>query len=210
MHRRKALKVIGRSIAAGVGLSLGLPLIERKAHAGKKGEAQKMIENFKMPEKDYNLSFVKAIVKKSMDKISDMKIGKTGYQSFKIKRIYLTSEKWFTAYVKMKPDSSSCKPGITITIKQKGTKGSWKVGIPFRRLAKRYKEKTGEKLEYVTIGIQKNAGNVDLFIVPAKTFEDAKQGNIKAGIPMLIIPYKAKKGVFASGFGRNLHNIVKG
>ena len=76
--------------------------------------------------------------------------------------------------------------------------------------AKKYKEKTGRKLEYVTAGIQKNAGNVDIFIVPAKTFEDAEQGNIEAGIPMLIIPYKVKKGNFASGFGRNLHNIVKG
>jgi len=210
MHRRKALGVIARTIAAGATLSLGLPLIERNAHAGKKGKAQKMIENFKMPEKDYGLSFVKGIVKKSMDKISDMKIGKGGYQSFKIKRVYLTSNKWFTAHVKMKPNLSSCKPGITITIKEKGKKGSWKLGIPFRRLAKKYKEKTGRKLEYVTAGIQKNAGNVDIFIVPAKTFEDAEQGNIEAGIPMLIIPYKAKKGNFASGFGRNLHNIVKG
>jgi len=210
MHRRKALVVIARTIAAGAALSLGLPLIERKAHAGKKGEAQKMVENFKMPENDYNLSFVKGIIKKSMDKISDMKMGSAGYQSFKIKRIYLTSEKWFTAHVKMKPDKSSCKPGITITIKAKGKKGSWKIGIPFTRLAKRYKEKTGKTLEYVTAGINKNAGDVEIFIIPAKTFEDAEKGNIEAGTPMLIIPYKAKKGNFASGFGRNLHNIVKG
>ena len=209
MHRRKALGVIGRTIAAGVGLSLGLPLIERKARAEKKGETQKLIKSFKIPEKDYNLYFIMGIIVKTKDKIKDMKIGTAGYQSFKLKRVYITSDKWFTAYVTMKPDKTGCKPGITLKVKVKGKKGHWKTGIPFKRLAKRYQEKTGQKLKYVTVGVDKH-GDVDIYIVPARTFENAQQGKVEAGFPVLVIPYDVKKNVFKSGFGRSIHNIVKG
>lgn len=210
MQRRKALGVIGRTIAAGVGLTLGLPLIERKARAEKKGEAQKLIKSFKIPEKDYNLSFIKGIIVKTKDKIKDMKIGTAGYQSFKLKRVYITSDKWFTAHVTMKPDKTGCKPGITFKIKVKGKKGSWKTGIPFKRLAKRYQEKTGQKLKYITAGVDKQGGDVFIYIVPARTFEDAQKGKLEAGLPVLVIPYDVKKNVFKSGFGRSIHNIVKG
>ena len=204
MKRREAIRTIARTIAAGAGMALGLPLMERKAGAEEKAVMYKMDG----APKSYKLAHLQKIVNETKNKLFGMKIGSGGYQTFKMKKVGMPNGSWLSAEVKMKP-IKDFPPGIKLVTTKKG-KGKWITGISFTTLMNRYKEKTGEKLKYVTMGLERfDNGDLNIYIIPTKTFEDALEGKIGAGVPVLVIPYIAKKKNFFSGYGKNVHNIVE-
>ncbi|MEM2909404.1 MAG: hypothetical protein QW171_04580 [Candidatus Bilamarchaeaceae archaeon] len=79
--------------------------------------------------------------------------------------------------------------------------GSWE--IPFDKLAKAYKEKTGKDLKYTIAVVDHDSDDqgeyVAFYIIPAASFKDVKEGNIEPNIPVLYIFYDAVK----NGLGSN-------
>jgi hypothetical protein len=182
---------------------------------GKLAKMLKKARNIKP--KDYQLDFIKETVANAKDLVYGMKINAKGTFVFKVKAVKLKNGKTLTADIKIESKEKIEKklkkkkkdPLWRITFYTTEGKGYWVCGIPFKKLAKVYKEKTGEALQYVVFGMKKKEkGDIDFYIIPAATLEDAEKGEIKAGIPVLIIHYKADKDGFSSSFGRNVHNIV--
>jgi len=206
MRRREAVRTIARMIAAGTGMALGLPLMEGKANAEKENKA--VMYKINGSPKSYKLAHLQKVVDETKNKLIGMKVASGGYQSFKMKKVGMSDGSWLSAEVTMKP-IKEYPPGIKLVTTKKG-KGKWITGISFTTLMKRYKEKTGEKLKYVTMGLERfDNGDLNIYIIPAKTFEDALGGEIEAGVPVLVIPYIAEKKNFFSGYGKNVHNIVE-
>lgn len=184
------------------------------------GELAKLLKKARnIPPKDYKLGTIRDAVENAKHLVKGMKINANGTFVFSVGAVKLKNGKTLTANVKIedrektekKLENKKKDPLMRITFYTTHGKGYWVCGIPFITLAKRYREKTNETLQYVSFGMRKKAnGNIDFYIIPVETFEDAKEGKIKAGVPFLVIPYKADKDNFASSFGRNVHNIVEG
>ncbi len=184
------------------------------------GELAKLLKKARnIPPKDYNLGMIQEAVENGKHLVKGMKINEKGTFVFNVAAVKLKNGKTLTANVKIedkekiekKLENKKKDPLWRITFYTTHGKGYWATGIPFITLAKRYEEKTKETLQYVAFGMKKKAnGNIDFYIIPVETFEDAKEGRIRAGVPFLVIPYRADKDNFASSFGRNVHNIVEG
>lgn len=177
---------------------------------GQAAKALKEARNVKP--KDYKIEEVKKAVENGLGLVSGMKINNKGFFVFSIKKISLNKNSWITGKVKIKykKKKDELYGRVIIYIRKKNKKGTWICGIPLDKLAKKYKKKTKNQLEYVTFGFRKKQnGNFDMYIIPVETFGDAQKGNIKPGVPFLIIPYDAQKDVFKSHFGRNIHNLVE-
>lgn len=175
---------------------------------GKAAAALKKARN--IPPRDYKLDYIKGAVDNGKPLVNDVKINEKGFFVFKIKKVNPGNGITITGNVKIKYIKKKDEFYAKIVFYQWKGKGKWICGIPLTKLAKRYKEKTKKELEFVTFGMKKKGdGNIDFFVVPVETLEDAKNGSIKAGVPVLIILYKKDKNVFASSFGRNVHNIVE-
>gem|GEM_PF-5149243 len=184
------------------------------------GELAKLLKKARnITPEDYKLGAVKKAVEDGKHLVKAMKINAKGTFVFNVGAVKLKNGKTLTADVKIedkekiekKLENKKKDPLWRITFYTTHGKGYWATGIPFITLAKKYREKTDRTLQYVAFGMKKKAnGNIDFYIIPVETFEDAKKGNIKAGVPFLVIPYKADKDNFASSFGRNVHNITEG
>lgn len=186
------------------------------AFAGKKGDS-KLAESLKkarnIPPKNYKIEGIRPAVENGKGLVSGMKINGNGFFVFNIKKINLNETSWITAKVKIKYNKEKDAAGgkIIIYTQKKNVKGAWVCGIPFKKLAQKYKTQTKNNLEYTVFGIKrKQNGDFDMYIIPVETFGDAQKGNIKPGVPFLIIPYDAKSKNFKSHFGRNIHNLVEG
>lgn len=87
------------------------------------------------------------------------------------------------------------KPSFTVSVVKNGIEYPWVVH--FDKLAKAYKEKAGKELKYVTVVVdhgdhEKFGEYVDFYVVPANSFKDVKEGNIKSDMPIHLITYLAK------------------
>ena len=112
--------------------------------------------------------------------------------------------------LKYKKKKEETEGKVIVYITKKNKKGFWVFGVPLTKLAKTYEKETKKKLEYLAFGLKKKQdGNFDMYFIPVETFEDAKKGNIKPGVPFLIISYDAEKNNFKSHAGRNIHNLVE-
>jgi len=177
---------------------------------GKAAKALKEARN--VTPKNYKIEDVEKTVENGLNLVSGMKINNKGFFVFNIGKITLNKNSWITGKVKIKykKKKDELYAKVIIYTKKKNKKGTWICGIPLNKLAKEYKKETKKQLEYVTFGFKKKQnGDFDMYIIPVETLQDAEKGNIKPGVPFLIIPYDAQKKNFKSHFGRNIHNLVE-
>ncbi|NYZ77208.1 hypothetical protein H0O02_02740 [Candidatus Micrarchaeota archaeon] len=162
----------------------------------------------KIVPKDYDAGFLRGVVEKTKPLITDMK-KEGGSFSFGVKPVELANGKMLSAKVKINNNNKAWKNMPSITFRMSNAKGMWICGIPFDTLIKKYEEKKGVKPDFAVYGMdRKENGDIDFYIIPVATLGDAENGSIKAGVPVLVIPYIAKKDGFFASFGRNVHNVV--
>lgn len=94
------------------------------------------------------------------------------------------------------PEEEYIKKSLDVLVTKKGA-GLFRWNVVFDKLEKEYKAMTGKELRYVIAVVDHSFNNedgefVDWYIIPADSFEDVKNGNIKENMPVHIITYIAK------------------
>ena len=180
------------------------------------GKFKKMIAQAKyIAPQDYKLSFLKPLMKIGVEEISHiLDYGENGKNPFRLKTKPIMVRNGNKVWLRMRIPKNKQKPGA-ILVNRKVKKGKYVATLYFTQLRKRLKEETGKDLKYVAVGIDKqknengNITKLDFYIIPVNSLEDAKNGNIKAGVPMLVINCDGK-GKCNGRTGCNIHNVVDG
>jgi len=164
---------------------------------------------------DYKLSFLQPLMKTGVEETSHiLDYGENGKKPFRLKTKPIMVKNGNKIWLRMRIPENKQKPGV-ILVNRKVKKGKYVATLYFTKLRERLKKETGKDLKYVAVGIdkQKNeTGNIiklDFYIIPVDSLEDAKNGNIKAGVPMLIVNCKGN-GDCKGRTGWNIHNVVEG
>ena len=164
-----------------------------------------------IPAKDYSLSFLKPLMKKGIEQtaqISDH--GDGGKPSFRLKTKKIKMSNGNNVWILARISKWEHKTGVIVN--RKVPKGKYVTNVFLSELEKRLKKK---EMKYLAVGIDRKndengkAKKLDFYIIPVDSFEDAKNGNIKAGVPMLVINCDGK-GKCNGRTGYNIHNVVDG
>ncbi len=176
---------------------------------------KKMIAQAKyVAPKDYKISFLQPLAKKSAGDVAGLSdYSENGKASFKLNTKPITVRNGNKIWLRMRIPENKNKTGVVL-VNRKVKKGKYVATLYFTQLRKRLKEETGKDLKYVAVGIdrQKNeTGSIiklDFYIIPVDSFEDAKNGNIQAGVPMLVVNCDGN-GDCKGRTGWNIHNVVE-